>query len=214
MKRKRIVVCTVILLLLVGANAPAQQVPFLSDLLARSEAFYKLYNEKRRAGVKLDALEPLRKRGEEQFRSGNIPGLIETLAEGMAGLQGKAWSERQRFVASLTVEADRLVLEPNQELRLSLVRIFPVVTDKAFNAQPTVTFFIAPVANQKGGDVKTKPSPAPIALTERIPIGEAQAGAARRLTLADGAYQIIARIEADGQLVADITQPLYAISDF
>jgi len=211
MKRK-IVALLIAYLGLCSINVSAQQVPFLSDLLARSEAFYKLYNEKRRTGAKLDAFEPLRKRGEVQFRSGNIPGIIETLAEGTAMMRGQAWDERQRFIASLTIEADRLVLEPNQELNLSLVRIFPTSTDKAFTAQPTVTFLIAPAANQKSA--KAKRPQEPITLTARIPIGEAQAGAARKLTLADGAYTIIARIESDGQQVADITQPLYAISDF
>ncbi|HEY9231493.1 MAG TPA: prolyl oligopeptidase family serine peptidase, partial [Blastocatellia bacterium] len=201
-------------LALCSVTVSAQQIPFLDDLLARSEAFYKLYNEKRRAGAKLDAFEPLRKRGEAEFRSGNVPGIIEALAEGTALLQGKAWDERQRFIASLTVEADRLVLEPNQELSLSLVRIFPTSTDKAFSAPPTVTFLIAPTGKPSSSDVKTQRPMGPITLTERIPIGEAQAGAARKLTLADGAYTIIARIEAGGQQVADVTQPLYAINDF
>lgn len=213
MKRK-FVALLIAYLGLCSINVAAQQIPFLTDLLGRSEAFYKLYNEKRRAGAKLDAFEPLRKRGEVQFRSGNIPGIIETLAEGSAMLQGKAWDERQRFIASLTVEADRLVLEPNQELNLSLVRIFPTSTDKAFTAQPTVTFMISPVGSQKSDNAKAKRPQEPITLTARIPIGETQAGTARKLTLADGAYTIIARIESDGQQVADITQPLFAISDF
>jgi pimeloyl-ACP methyl ester carboxylesterase len=213
MKRK-LVALLIACLALCSIDVSAQQIPFLTDLLARSGAFYKLYNEKRRAGAKLDAFEPLRKRGEVQFRSGDIPGIIETLAEGSAMLQGKAWDERQRFIASLTVEADRLVLEPNQELGLSLVRIFPTNTDKAFAAQPTVTFMISPAGGPKGDNAKAGPPQGPITLTARIPIGEAQAGAARKLTLADGAYTIIARIESDGQQVADITQPLYAISDF
>ena len=202
-------------LALCAAGAPAQrvQVPFLADLLARSEAFYRLYTEKQRAGMKFDAFEPLRKRGEEQFRRGNVPGIIETLAEGTALLQGKAWDERQRFVASLTVEADRLVLEPHQELSLSLVRIFPTDAEKAFTEPPTVTFLVAP-AGRPRGDAKGKGAMGPITLSERIPIGEAQAGAARKLTLEDGVYTIIARIESGGQLVADITQPLYAVSDF
>src|SRR5205085_5956268 len=173
MKAKFVAALLIAYLALCTVNISAQQVPFLTDLLGRSEAFYKLYNEKRRAGAKLDAFEPLRKRGEVQFRSGNIPGIIETLAEGTAIMQGKAWDERQRFLASLTVEADRLVLEPNQELRLSLVRIFPTDTDKAFTAQPTVTFLIAPAGNQKSG-AKAKGPMEPITLTERIPIAEAQ----------------------------------------
>ena len=214
MKPRIISALSLACLALCSVRVSAQQIPFLDDLLARSEAFYKLYNEKRRAGAKLDAFEPLRKRGEAEFRSGNVPGIIETLAEGTALLQGKAWDERQRFIASLTVEADHLVLEPNQELGLSLVRIFPTSTDKAFSAQPTVTFLIAPTGKPSSSDAKTQRPMGPITLTERIPIGEAQAGAARKLTLADGAYTIIARIEAGGQQVADITQPLYAINDF
>jgi pimeloyl-ACP methyl ester carboxylesterase len=214
MKPKFVAALLIAYLALCAASASAQQIPFLSELLARSEAFYKLYNDKRRAGAKLDAFEPLRKRGEEQFRAGNVPGLIETLAEGTAMMQGKAWDERQRFLASLAVEADRLVIEPNQELSLSLVRIFPTNTDKAFAEQPTVTFLIVPAGNQKSLETKAAPAAEPITLSERIAIGEAQAGAARRLRLADGAYTIIARIEAGGQKVADITQPLYAISDF
>ena len=214
MKARHIAALLIAYVALGAVKISAQQIPYLSDLLARSETFYKLYNEKRRAGAKLEAFEPLRKRGEEHFRNGNVPGIIETLAEGTAMLQGKPWDERQRFLASLTVEADRLVLEPNQELSLSLVRIFPTDADKAFSAQPTVTFLIAPAGKQASSDAKTKRAMEPIQLTERIPIGEAQAGTARRLTLADGAYTIIARIEAGGQQIADITQPLWAINDY
>ncbi|HJQ24072.1 MAG TPA: prolyl oligopeptidase family serine peptidase [Blastocatellia bacterium] len=214
MKTRLVSALLVACLALCAVKVSAQQIPFLDDLLVRSAAFYKLYNEKRRAGMKFDAFEPLRKRGEVQFRSGNVPGILETLAEGSALLEGKAWDERQRFIASLTIEADRLVMEPNQELSLSLVRIFPTSTDKAFGAQPTVTFLIAPAGKQTSSEAKPQRPAGPITLTERIPIGEAQAGAARRLTLADGAYTIIARIEAGGQQVADITQPLYVINDF
>ncbi|MFL6214696.1 MAG: prolyl oligopeptidase family serine peptidase [Blastocatellia bacterium] len=213
MKARFIATLLIVCLTFCATSASAQQIPFLGDLLARSEAFYKLYNEKQRAGMKFDAFEPLRKRGEEQFRRGNIPGILETLAEGTAMLQGKAWDERQRFIASLTIEADRLVLEPHQELSLALVRMFPTDTEKAFATPPTVTFLIAPASKPKG-DAKGKQPMEPITLSERIPIGEAQAGAARKLTLEDGAYTIIARIESGNQLVADITQPLYAISDF
>jgi predicted peptidase len=213
MKPRFIAVLLIACLTFGATGAAAQQVPFLGDLLARSEAFYKLYNEKQRAGMKLDAIEPLRKRSEVEFRRGNVPGILETLAEGTALLQGKAWDERQRFISSLTVEADRLVLEPHQELSLALVRIFPTDTEKAFAQPPTVTFLIAP-ATKIAGDAKGRRPMEPIILSERIPIGEAQAGAARKLTLEDGAYTIIARIESGTQTVADITQPLYAINDF
>jgi len=193
MKPRFIAALLIACLTLCATGASAQQIPFLGDLLARSEAFYRLYNEKQRAGMKFDAFEPLRKRGEAEFRRCNVPGILETLAEGTALLQGKAWDERQRFIASLTVEADRLVLEPHQELSLALVRIFPTDTEKAFAQPPTVTFLVAP-AGKPRGDAKGKRPTEPITLSERIPIGEAQAGAARKLTLEDGAYTIIARI--------------------
>src|SRR5262249_5203601 len=151
---------------------------------ARSAAFYKLYNEKRKAKAKLPALEPVRKRGEEQFRAGNVAGIIQALAEGTALLQGQPWEERQRFVASLTLETDCLVLEPNQDLHLSLQRIFPTDSNKAFPDTPTVTFLIVPGGDRQGSSGSSgAPAahvPAPIALSERIPIGESQAGAARK----------------------------------
>ena len=212
MNRKLTGVLLILCLGISGVQTAAQQIPYLDDLLARSGTFYKLYTEKRKAGANLNALEPLRKRGEEQFRAGNIPGIIETFAEGTAMIQGQPWDERRRFLASLTIESDRLVLEPNQELHLSLQRIFPTDTDKAFPELPTVTFLIVP------GGARTKNSGnRPLesrTLTERIPIGETQAGSARRLTLPDGEYSIVARIESNGQQVAEITQPLFAISDF
>jgi hypothetical protein len=44
-------------------SAAAQQIPFLNELLSRYEEFNRLYNEKRRAGANLAAIEALRKRG-------------------------------------------------------------------------------------------------------------------------------------------------------
>src|SRR5437868_2189334 len=111
MKARHIAALLIAYVALGAVKVSAQQIPYLSDLLARSETFYKLYNEKRRAGAKLDTFEPFRKHGMAQFRNGNAPGIIETLAEGTAMLQGKPCDERQRFLASLTVEADRPVLE-------------------------------------------------------------------------------------------------------
>ena len=147
MKKTLIAALLIALVALIQLSAAAQQIPYLSELLSRSEAFYKLYNEKRRAGANLSAIEPLRKRGEEAFRKGNIPGLVELMSEGMNVLQGKPWDEKQRFMASLTMETDRLVIEPNRELRVSLERIFPVNVDKAFASTPTVTFEVIPGEN-------------------------------------------------------------------
>src|SRR4030095_15644527 len=113
-------------------TATAQQIPFLSELFSRYAEFNRLYNEKRRAGSGLGAIEQLRKRAEEAFKQGNIPVILETISEGQALLTATKWDDRQRFVASLTLETDRLVIEPNQILQVSLTRMFPVVIDTTF----------------------------------------------------------------------------------
>jgi hypothetical protein len=123
-------------------SAAAQQIPFLSDLLTRYGEFNRLYTQKRRAGANLSAIEPLRKRGEEAFKRGNIPAILEAIGEAETLLTGRKWDERQKFIASLTLEVDRLVIEPNQELQVSLTRMFPASVDKAFTSAPTVTFMI------------------------------------------------------------------------
>ena len=112
------------------AGAQAQQIPLLSDLFARYEEFNRLYAERRKAGANLSGVEPLRKRGEEAFRRGHIPGILEVLGEAQAVLTGKKWDDRQRFISSLTLEIDRLVVEPNQVLQVSLTRMFQVNIDK------------------------------------------------------------------------------------
>src|SRR6185369_9475173 len=140
MKKTLIAVGLTALVAFCQVNAAAQQIPYLSELISRSEAFYKLYNEKRRAGANLSAIEPLRKRGDEAFRQGNIPGIIEAMGQGLSILQGNPWDEKQRFLASLTIDTARLVIEPNQELHVSLERIFPADAQKAFPQPPTVTF--------------------------------------------------------------------------
>src|SRR6185295_2906829 len=104
MKKRFVAALLIAPVALIQLGAAAQQIPYLSELLSRGEAFYKLYNEKRRAGASLSAIEPIRKRGEEAFRRGNIPGLIELMSEGTNVLQGKPWDDKQKFLASLTVE--------------------------------------------------------------------------------------------------------------
>ncbi len=198
MKKTLIAALLIALVALIQLNAAAQQIPYLSELLSRSEAFYKHYNEKRRAGANLSAIEPLRKRGEEAFRKGNIPGLVELMSEGMNVLQGKPWDDKQRFMASLTVETDRLVIEPNRELRVSLERIFPVNADKAFPSTPTVTFEVIPGenVNQQSTTPRLK---GPVVIAERLAIAETSSNVSRRLLLPDGAYWVVARIESGDQ---------------
>jgi pimeloyl-ACP methyl ester carboxylesterase len=187
--------------------ARAQQVPFLTELISRSEEFYRLYTERRRAGVNLSALDPLRLRGEAAFRSGNVPLLLETLAEGAARLQGKPWDERQKFIASITLETNCLVVEPNQNLQVSLVRMFASSEDKAFTSPPTVTIEVKP-DDSRPAQVK------PAVIAERLRIADNVSNAGRRLLLPDGVYQVTARVEADGQKITEVKTPIYAISDF
>lgn len=197
-------------------GATAQQVPFLSELLSRNEDFVRLYAEKRRAGANLSAIEPARKRAEDAFKRGDIPGILEALSEGQALLEGKKWDERQKFIASLTLEIDRLVVEPNQVLQMSLTRMFPVTMVKAFQTPPTVTFTIV---SSEGPSRQSEGQPAPalmqpLVIAERLAIGESSSTASRKMLLPDGIYSVVALIEAGGQRVGEIRRPIYAIADF
>ncbi len=197
-------------------NAAGQQIPFLPELLSRYEEFNRLYHEKRRAGANLSAVEQLRKRGEEAFKRGDIPAILAAIGEAQALLTGKKWDDRQRFIASLTLETDRLVIEPKRVLQVSLTRMFPATIDKAFASAPTVTFVIVSgEAASKPSDVQSAPLlPQPLIIAERLTIAETSSNAARSLLLPDGAYQVAAQIEAGGQMIAEIKRPIYAISDF
>src|SRR5262245_27067857 len=190
----------------------AQQIPFLSELFSRYE---ELNRASRAAGANPGALEPFRKRSEEQFKLGSIPGMLEAIGEAQSQLAGKKWDERQKFISSLTIETDRLVVEPNQVLQVSLTRMFPTNLEKAFGASPTVTFQTvtgAPFA--KSGEAPPPPLSAPLPIAERLTIAETSNNAARKLLLSDGAYEVVARIEAGGKAVAELKKPIYAISDF
>ena len=192
-------------------EAAGQQVPFLSELNARNEEMNRLAAEKRRAGANLAALDALRQRNEDAFKRGNIPAVLETLGEGLALLHGKAWDERQKFVASLTLEPDRLVVEPNQDMQVSLARMFPAAGDKTMSAPPTLTLEIVPASAEAGDDSR---SMKPVVIAKRLAIAETVTNAGRRLTLADGAYWVVATIETGNQKIAEIKKPVYAISDF
>lgn len=214
---------TLIALLLValaGLSQPrttaAQQVPFLSELFSRYEAFNRIYAEKRRSGANLSAIEALRKRGEEAFKRGSIPGILEAIAEAQALASGVKWDERQRFVASLTIETDRLVVEPNAILQMSITRMFPASLEKAFTSAPTVTFVImSGQTGAKAAEAKAVPALAqPLVVAERMPIAETSSNASRKLLLPDGAYDVVANIEADGQRIAEMRRQIHAISDF
>jgi len=203
-------------LLINCATMSAQQIPFLTELLSRDEDFVRMYAAKKKAGANLTAVESARKRADDAFRRGSIPDILEALSEGQILLSGKKWDERQKFVASLTLEVDRLVIEPNQVIQVSLSRMFPSVIEKAFSSPPTVTFSIVP------SEPAPKPADAPqgqsltpaIVIAERLGIGEASSNASRKLLLADGLYQMVASIESGNQRVAELRRNVFAISDF
>ncbi|HXG64039.1 MAG TPA: prolyl oligopeptidase family serine peptidase [Blastocatellia bacterium] len=197
-------VLAAVILLTLNAVASAQQIPYLPELFSRYETFNRLYNEKRRAGADLSAIEPLRLKGEESFKRGSIPGILETLGEAIARLKGLPWDEKQRFSASLTLETDRLVIEPNQTLSVALVRMFPTNVEKAFPAAPVVTLEIR----------SDKLDFQPVALAAGLAVAETSTNASRRLLLPDGKYSLVATITVSGQKVAEVVKPLYAIGNF
>lgn len=217
MKKTFVAVGLIALVALAPVRATAQQIPYLSELLSRSEAFYKLYNEKRRAGANLSALEPVRKKGDEAFRQGNIPGIIEFLSQGISVLQGQPWSEKQKFLASLMVDTDRLVIEPNQELRVSLERIFPTDDRKAFPQPLTVTFELiasGSVSQLSASESGAQKLSGPVVIAEHLTIAETSTNASRRLMIPDGEYWVVASIESGGEKVGEIRRAVYAIADF
>jgi len=194
-------------------GASAQQIPFLPELFSRYEELNRI---SRTGGTNSAAIEQLRKRSEEQFKLGSIPGMLEAIGEAQALLTGKRWDERQKFISSLTIETDRLVIEPNQVLQVSLTRMFPTNPEKLLGASPTVTFQIV-AGEQSAKSGEAPPSPplsAPLPIAERLAIAETSNNAARRLLLSDGAYEVVARIEAAGKAIAELKKPIYAISDF
>jgi pimeloyl-ACP methyl ester carboxylesterase len=195
-------------------GAVAQQIPFLSEIFSRYGEFNRLYMEKRRAGADLQAVETLRKRGEEAFKRGDIPGILEIVSESTALLQGKQWDEKQKFLASLTVETDRLVVEPNQDLQVSLTRMYPADIEKAFPSPPTVSFEVVPLAKPSNAAPDAPALSKPVVIAQKLAIAETSSNAARRLMLADGSYSVVARIEAGGQTVAEIKEPIFAIRGF
>ena len=189
----------------------SQQTPYLPELLSRTEQFNKLYNQKRLAGANLAPIDPLRQQSEAAFRIGNVPGMLEVAGHEIALLEGKQWDEKERFFASLTLETDRLVLEPNQDLQVSLMRMFPTNIDQALTAAPTVTFEL------KADEDPARPLETPIApiiIGERLAISQESTIATRRLRLADGVYWILARVESGGQTLTQLSRPVYAINDF
>lgn len=201
-----------------AAGAHAQQVPLVTELFSRLEEFNRLYVEKRRAGADLAAFDAHRQRAEAAFKQRNLPLIIETLSEGIAALRGRPWDERQKFISSLSLDISRNVIEPNQDLQVTLSQMYEARSDKAFPSQPTARFEIrwvkAAAGGQGAGEAASPALSSPVMVAEKLAIGEIATTATRRLRLSDGIYSVVAVIESGGQKVAEIARPLYAISDF
>ncbi len=206
MKKNFVAFSLVVVFMFSAINLNAQTIPYFNELLARNAEFNKLYIEKKRAGQNFPAIEPLRQRGEQAFRSGKILELFEIFGEGMAILGNRAWDERAKFLASLAIETNFLVLEPNAELQVSLVRIFPANLDKAFPSSPTITFELRPA--DKTGALKS------MTIGSSLPIAETATMASRRLAVPDGMYNVVGTIESEGKKIGEVKQPIYAISGF
>jgi pimeloyl-ACP methyl ester carboxylesterase len=186
----------------------AQQIPFLNELLARNAEFNGLYTQKRREGKSFPALEPLRQRGEQEFRKGNILGLLEIFGEGMAILENRAWDDKQKFLTSLALETNCLVLEPNAELQVSLSRMFNANLEKAYANPPVITFELRAALPDAAKSFK------PVTIGSNLAIAETSTMASRRLSVPDGEYWVVANLLSNGQKVGEIKKPIYAIGAF
>jgi predicted esterase len=213
MRRTLVVFLPIVFAALSLQLTSAQQIPFLPELFSRYEELNRL---SRGGGASNPAIEQFRKRSEEAFKLGSIPGMLEAIGEAQAVLSGKKWDERQKFISSLTVETDRLVVEPNQILQVSLTRMYPSNLEKAFATSPTVTFqIVSGEQSAKPGEAASPPPLSePLPIAERLTIAETSNNAARKLLLSDGAYYVVAKIEAAGKPLAELRKPIYAISDF
>ncbi len=208
MKRTLMVLISLLLLLAHQPAGRAQQIPFFGELLGRIEEYNQLYTEKKRAGKNLAAIEPLRPRAEEAFKKGDIPGLLEILSEGLTILRGKSWDEKEKFITSLLIEPDRLVLERNIDFQISIARMFPANVDKVFSALPTATLEIVPAYNT------SNEKSSPLVIAKQLTLGEVNAVANARVNLPDGAYWIVANIFAGEQKVGETRKLIFTINGF
>jgi predicted esterase len=195
--------------------ASAQQIPFLPELLKGTEEINQLYMEKKRAGRDLAAIDPIRTRGEEAFSRGNIPGVLEVLGQSRAVLNGKEWNDKEKFISSLTIDSDRLIIEGNTEIQVTLMRMFPTNIEKTFPKPPTVTFEIRPMERRTTiSQTGSPPPPGSLVISNPISIAETNTTTRARATLEDGAYWVIASIESEGQKIAEVKKLIFAIGDF
>src|SRR5262245_26102452 len=182
------------------------------------ERFGELYDQRKRSGTDLSKIEAIRQKQETAFRAGNVSALIEALSEANAVIEGKAWSDRQKFADSLLLELDAIVVEPNQNVQASLHRLFPSDDRKAYGDRPLVTITVKEEPALSANLIPSPSSPPrrsrlPV-FASRVPIAETTTVLNQRLLLPDGVYWVEATVEAQGQVVAQLRRPLFALSDF
>ena len=166
----------------------------------------------------MSKVEPIRLRQEAAFRAGSTPGLLESLSEGLALLEEKQWSDKQRFIDSLSLEVNTVVLEPNEDVQVMLHRMFPSDERKAFGEKPLLTIAIKEDAAASADVNPSVTSPQggrrlPV-FANRIRMAETTTVVNQRLLLADGVYRVEAVLESGGEVVARLRRPIFAISDF
>lgn len=215
LRNRSLLFASFIVLILHLQLAEAQQIPFVSEYIARNETFNHLCSERRRSGDDLSALEPVRAKSEAAFRNAHLREVIQALGEAISLLQGKPWDDKARFVSSLTLEANRFVIEPGQELQVSLIRMVPVDESRIFAGSPKVTFEILPAASTGGVNAARAPlHKQPATQLGQVTMTPHMATATKRLNLRDGIYSLVARVEADGKVVTTMSGRLYAIGNF
>src|SRR5215469_5800735 len=176
---------------LASREARGQQVPYLAELLARYAAFNQLYAAKKQAGADLSSIDPVRARAEAAFQKGDIPAVIEAISQGIWLLEGQKWDDAARFMSSLTLETDRLVLDGSQPLGVSLDRMYPVDESKVFPQGVKVTFMAVPATGQPSTSVGAE-----VVIARDLGVSQASTTAARRLPLLNGPYYVVAVIQA------------------
>lgn len=214
---RRILIAAFIFTLIMSNRPPAnaQQIPFLPELLKGTEEINELYMERKRSGRDMPEIEQVRARGEEAFSKGNIPGVLEVLGQSRALLQGRKWDDKEKFISSLTVYSDRLVIERNKEIQVSLVRMFQASIEKAFPLPPTVTFEIRPIERTPVPGQSVPPTaPGSLIISKPLAIAETNTMTGAVAKLQDGAYWLVASIEVESVKVAEIKKIIFAIDGF
>jgi predicted esterase len=211
----RSILCLSLVLFLLPGPGPGQnqQVPNLDELISRYEKFNALLGAQAAESSRLDQI---RLKQEAAFRAGNVPSLIEALSEGIVQLERRPWNDKVKFAMSLSLQISARVVEPNQDVQVTLEKLFPVDERKAFPARPTVTISVVESdAGERPPPSATSPrAPRSSVLARRIPLAGASTIVNKRLLLPDGSYRVVATVESGNEVVAELRKPIQALSDY